>query len=54
MARVAYAVVKHDQPYHGYHEHALPSGSIPLKRAVGARATPVDNARTFRWDPTLY
>jgi len=40
MARVAYAIVKHDQPYHGYHEHALPSGSIPLKRAVGARATP--------------
>ncbi|HWT85708.1 MAG TPA: IS110 family transposase [Myxococcales bacterium] len=40
MARVAYAVVKHDLPYHGYHEHALPSGSIPLKRAVGARATP--------------
>jgi hypothetical protein len=40
MARVAYAVVKHDQPYHGYHEQALPSGSIPLKRAVGARATP--------------
>jgi transposase len=37
MARVAYAVVKHDQPYH---EHALPSGSIPLKRAVGAGATP--------------
>src|SRR5713226_7404222 len=22
MARVAYAVVKHDPPYHGYHEHA--------------------------------
>jgi hypothetical protein len=40
MARVAYAVVKHDLPYHGYHEHTLPSGSIPLKRAVGARATP--------------
>jgi hypothetical protein len=40
MARMAYAVVKHDQPYRDYHEHALPSGSIPLKRAVGAHATP--------------
>jgi len=40
MARVAYAVVKRNQPYRGYHEHALPSGSIPLKRAVGASATP--------------
>jgi len=40
LARVAYAVVKHDQPSRGYHEHALPSGSIPLKRAVGAHATP--------------
>ena len=40
MARVAYAIVKRNQPYRGYHEHALPSGSIPLKRAVGARATP--------------
>lgn len=40
MARVAYAVVKRNQPYRGYHEHALPSGSIPLMRAVGARATP--------------
>jgi transposase len=40
MARVAYAVVKRNQPYRGYHEHALPSGSIPLMRAVGASATP--------------
>ncbi len=40
MARVAYAIVKRNQPYRGYHEQALPSGSIPLKRAVGARATP--------------
>jgi transposase len=40
MARVAYAVVKRNQPYRGYHEHALPSGSIPLTRAVGASATP--------------
>ena len=40
MARVAYAVVKHSQPYRGYHEAFLPSGSIPLRRAVGASATP--------------
>ena len=40
MARVAYAVVKRNQPYRGYHEHALPSGSIPLMRAVEASATP--------------
>jgi len=40
MARVAYAIVKRNQPYRGYHEHALPSRSIPLKRAVGASATP--------------
>src|SRR5262245_13623234 len=40
MARVAYALVKRQEPYRGYHEHALPSGSIPLKRAVGAPATP--------------
>ena len=39
MARVAYAVVKHEQPYRDYHEQALPSGSIPLIRAVGAPAT---------------
>ena len=40
MARVVYARVKRNQPYRGYHEHALPSGSIPLVRAVGAIATP--------------
>ncbi len=40
MARVAYALVKRNQPYRGYHEHALPSGSIPLIRAVGATPTP--------------
>jgi len=40
MARVAYAVVKRGQPYRGYHEHALPSGSIPLVGAVGATSTP--------------
>jgi len=40
MARVAYAVVKRGQPYRGYHEHALPSGSIPLVGAIGAISTP--------------
>jgi hypothetical protein len=41
MARVvAYALVNRLEPYRGYHEHALPSGSIPLNRAVGALATP--------------
>jgi hypothetical protein len=40
MARVAYALVKRLEPYRGYHEHALPSGSIPLTRAVGAPTTP--------------
>ena len=40
MARVAYALVKRLETYRGYHEHALPSGSIPLTRAVGAAATP--------------
>jgi transposase len=39
MARVAYALVKRLEPYRGYHEHALSSGSIPLNRAVGAPAT---------------
>src|SRR4030095_2711841 len=40
MARVAYALVKRLEPYRGYHEHALPNGSVPLTRAVGAPATP--------------
>jgi len=40
MARVAYALVKRNQPYRGYYEHALASGSIALIRAVGAPATP--------------
>jgi hypothetical protein len=39
-ARVVYALVKRLEPYRGYHEQALPSGSIPLNRAVGALATP--------------
>jgi len=34
MARVAYAVVKTGKPYQAYFESAVPSGSIPLKRAV--------------------
>jgi transposase len=40
MARVAYSIVKRNQPYRRLFERALPSGSIPLRRAVGAHATP--------------
>lgn len=36
MARVAYGLVKRQLTYRCYHETALPSGSIPLSRAVGA------------------
>ena len=36
MARVAYGLVKHQSTYRCYFESALPSGSIPLSRAVGA------------------
>ena len=36
MARVAYAVVKTQKPYRTYFEAAVPSGSIPLSRAVEA------------------
>jgi transposase len=36
MARVAYAIVKKKQPYRQFFEQSLPSGSIPLCRAVGA------------------
>lgn len=36
MARVAYALVKRQTPYRCYFESALPGGSIPLSRAVGA------------------
>lgn len=39
MARVAYALVKANQPYRAYFEHSLPSGSISLGRAVGAATT---------------
>lgn len=39
MARVAYAVVKTRTPYRTYFEAAVPSGSIPLSRAVEAVRT---------------
>lgn len=38
MARVAYGLVKKHQPYRRFFEQSLPSGSIPLSRAVGAPA----------------
>lgn len=40
MARVAYGMIKKNQPYRQFHEQSLPSGSIPLSAAVGALATP--------------
>ena len=39
MARIAYAVVKTQTPYRTYFEAAVPSGSIPLRRAVEAVRT---------------
>lgn len=39
MARVAYAIVKTETPYRAYFEAAVPSGSIPLSRAVEATRT---------------
>ncbi len=39
MARVAYAIVKTGVPYRAYFEAAVPSGSIPLSRAVEAIRT---------------
>ena len=39
MARVAYAIVKSGVPYRAYHELELPSGSIPVIRAVEASGT---------------
>ena len=39
MARVVYALIKTNSSYQSYFE-ALPSGSIPLSRAVGACGTP--------------
>jgi hypothetical protein len=40
MARVAYSMIKQNQPYRQFFEQSLPSGSIPLSAAVGALATP--------------
>ncbi len=40
MARVAYGMIKKNQPYRQFFEQSLPSGSIPLSAAVGAHATP--------------
>ena len=39
MAHVVYGLVKSKQMYQGYYEKALPSGSIPLCRAVEAVRT---------------
>jgi transposase len=39
MARVAYGMIKKDQPYRQFFEQSVPSGSIPLSVAVGALAT---------------
>lgn len=40
MARVVYALIKHGQPYYRQRfDVDLPSGSIPLKRAVEAFGT---------------
>jgi hypothetical protein len=39
MARVAYAVVKNGTDYQPFFEQRLPSGSIPLTRAVEALPT---------------
>jgi hypothetical protein len=39
MARVAYAVVKHGSDYQCFYEQRIPSGSIPLARAVEASST---------------
>lgn len=38
MARVAYGMIKKNQPYRRFFEQSLPSGSIPLSLAVGAPA----------------
>jgi transposase len=39
MARVVYALIKHQQPYRHRFDESLPSGSIPLTRAVEAFGT---------------
>ena len=38
MARIAYGMIKKNQPYRRFFEQSLPSESIPLNRAVGAPA----------------
>ncbi|GAB5097571.1 hypothetical protein YK56LOC_32870 [Caballeronia sp. HLA56] len=40
MARVAYSMIKRNQPYRQFFEFGLPSRSIPLSAAVGAQTTP--------------
>jgi len=40
MARVAYGMIKANQPYRRFAEQSLPSGLIPLSRAVEAPALP--------------
>jgi transposase len=39
MARVVYALIKHEQPYRHRFDEDLPSGSIPLRQAVEALGT---------------
>lgn len=39
MARVAYALVKHGSEYQRFFDQRIPSGSIPLARAVEASST---------------
>lgn len=39
IARVAHALIKHQQTYRPYHESTIPGGKIPLARAVEANAT---------------
>jgi transposase len=39
IARIAYAIIKHGVPYRPYHESVIPSGKIPLARAVEAIPT---------------
>ncbi len=39
MARVIYALIKHEQPYRHRFDEDLPSGSIPLRLAVEALGT---------------
>ncbi len=41
MARVAYGMIKANHPYRRFAEQSLPSGMIPLIRAVEASAMPL-------------